>query len=380
MKYDLNTLNDYIERGLLIKNPHPTLPLDIYNYSRDCQFSEAWDEITLNMRGTIIDDKGNVIASAFSKFFNYEEVVDQVPVKADYVYVQEKMDGSLGILFYYQDEWHLATKGSFTSEQAKKGMEILKEKYNFFDQVFMTHVTYIVEIIYQENRIVVDFKGEEKIVFLGTSINGEEQHWTTSLSIFKGSGIKKSDIVKCEQHFSFGKDLYKSLKEKNIKNKEGFVLLFQPYFRMKIKFEEYVRLHRLLTSFSNVDIWELLKEGKNLDEFLDRVPDEFDKWVKSTIRNLQYHKYAIGERAGKTHDYFRYGKYGDRETEPTKKEFAEHLESCKVEPSIRSICFAMWDRKDYGQIIWKMIRPQYQKPFWNKEEEIPADSKWIKKD
>jgi RNA ligase len=163
-------------------------------------------------------------------------------------------------------------------------------------------------------------------------------------------------------------------------NAEGFVIKFKSGFRMKIKGEDYVRLHRLLTSFSNVDIWELLKDGKDLNGFLDRVPDEFDKWVKKTLRNLQYHKYAIGERAGKIYDYFRYGKYGDRETEPTKKEFAEHLEFCGVEPSIRSICFAMWDGKDYDQIIWKMIRPKYQKPFWNKEEEIPADSKWIKKD
>mgnify|MGYP000311380753 CR=1 FL=1 len=29
MKYDLNILNDYIERGLLIKNSHPTLTIDI---------------------------------------------------------------------------------------------------------------------------------------------------------------------------------------------------------------------------------------------------------------------------------------------------------------------------------------------------------------
>jgi RNA ligase len=100
------------------------------------------------MRGTVLDREGNIVARSFPKFFNYEEVADQVPVKADYVYVQEKMDGSLGILFYYQDEWHLATKGSFTSEQAKKGMEILKEKYKFFDQVFFKEVTYIVEIIY----------------------------------------------------------------------------------------------------------------------------------------------------------------------------------------------------------------------------------------
>ena len=147
-RYPIRTLNKYVNEGRIEKNPHPTLPISIYNYTRDTQFKNDWDEITLAMRGTIIDDEGHVVASAFNKFFNYEEVSDQVPLKGDYVYVQEKMDGSLGILFYYENEWHLATKGSFTSEQAKKGMEILKEKYKFFDKVFMTHVTYIVEIIY----------------------------------------------------------------------------------------------------------------------------------------------------------------------------------------------------------------------------------------
>jgi RNA ligase len=319
------------------------------------------------MRGTIIDDKGYVVASAFPKFFNYEEVADKVPTRSDYVYVQEKVDGSLGILFHYENEWHLATKGSFTSEQAKKGMEILKEKYKFFDKVFLTHVTYIVEIIFPSNRIVVDYGNKEKIVFLSTSIDGEEQHWTTSLSIFNASGIKKKDIVKCEQHFSFSPDLYRSLKEKNIKNKEGFVLIFQPYFRMKIKFDEYVRLHRLLTNFSNVDIWEYLKDGRDINILLEQVPDEFDAWVRKTINNLNYHKYQIEERAGKIHDYFRYGKYGDRETEPTKKQFAEHLEFCKTEASIKAICFSIWDKKNYDTIIWRILRPKYQKPFWNRE-------------
>ena len=278
------------------------------------------------------------------------------------------MDGSLGILFYYENEWHLATKGSFTSEQAKKGMEILKEKYQVFDQAFIKEVTYIVEIIYPSNVIVVDYMGKEKIVFLSTSINGEEQHWTTSLSIFNASGIKKEDIVKSEQHFSFGTDLYKTLKDKDTKNKEGFVLRFQPgNFRIKIKFEEYVRLHKLLTNFSNVDIWEYLKDDKDINILLEKVPDEFDAWVRGTISDLKYHKYRIEERAGKMHDYFRYGKYGDRETEPTKKEFAEHLEFCKTEASIKAICFSIWDKRNYDTIIWKMLRPKYQKPFWNRE-------------
>jgi RNA ligase len=364
-KYSIRTLNKYVNEGKIEKNKHPTLPISIYNYSRQTQFNNDWDEITLEMRGTIIDDQGYVVASSFPKFFNYEEVKNKLPKRSDYVYVQEKLDGSLGILFYYENEWHLASRGSFTSDQAKRGMEILKKDYRLHN--FLTHVAYIVEIIYPENRIVVDYKNKERIVFLSTSINGEEQHWTTSLTLFNASYIKKKDIVKCEQHFSFGPDLYRSLKDMNTKNKEGFVLIFQPYFRMKIKFDEYVRLHKLLTNFSNVDIWEYLKDGRNINELLERVPDEFDAWVRKTIQDLNYHKYRIEERAGKIHDYFRYGKYNDRDPEPSKKEFVKHLEFCKTEPAIKAICLSIWDKKNYDRILWRMIRPKYQKPFWNRE-------------
>jgi RNA ligase len=379
MKYDLNLVNDYIERGLLIKNSHPTLPLDIYNYSRDCQFSEAWDNVTLNMRGTVLDREGNIVARTFPKFFNMEEhKPGEIPNESFSVF--EKMDGSLGILFNYDGEWHLATRGSFVSAQAIRGKEIL-EKYRYMKLI--PDCTYLFEIIYSENRIVVNYDYED-LVLLAIIDNKDGYEYDIHSTEAHMMGLKLSDILdtmgfKLVKKYD-GVEDYKQLKSIIESNSGGFVIKFKSGFRMKIKGEEYVRLHRLLTNFSNVDIWELLKDGKNLDEFLDRVPDEFDKWVKDTIRNLKYHKYAIEERAGKTHDYFRYGKYNDRETEPTKKEFAEHLEFCKVEPSIRSICFAMWDRKDYDHIIWKMLKPKYQKPFWNKEEEIPADSKWIKKD
>lgn len=211
------------------------------------------------------------------------------------------------------------------------------------------------------NRVVVDYNGEEKIVFLSTSINGEEQHWTTSLSIFNASGIKKEDIVKCEQHFSFGHDLYKALKEKNIKNKEGFVLRFQPgNFRMKIKFEEYVRLHSLLTSFSNLDIWRFLMSGKDPEELLVRVPDEFDLWVRENIAKLKESYFLVEQEAKKIVEIVTKG-------EPSRKEIAEILRRT-VNRTAMSIVFNMLDGKDYSEIIWKSIRPKYQKPFWQRIE------------
>jgi len=385
MKLNLEILNQYVEEGWVVRNDHPSLPLSIYNYSRKTQYEGKWDDITLQCRGVITDNAtGKVLVRPFKKFFNYEELVgnkwkeSQLPPMCDYVYIQEKLDGSLGILFNYEGEWIMTTRGSFVSEQAIKGLEILKSKYNL--DSWLKHYGYLVEIIYPENRIVVDYGKKERVVFLSVVMNesyewgpfdDSEQHWTVSRSIFKMNGIKKEDVVRTEQHFNFSDDLYKSLKEKNENNKEGFVIRFHPgNFRVKIKFEEYVRLHKIITQVSTYDIWEHLKNGKDISELLEKVPDEFDKWVKKTVSTLQYHKYALEEQCGKSHDYFRYGKYNDVEPEPTKKEFAEHVKKY-TNPKLHGLMFAIWDgnRKRIDEILWKLIKPEYSKPFWQKETE-----------
>jgi RNA ligase len=146
MKYaNYDKLEKYITDGLIEVNKHPDLPLYIYNYSRKVQYEQLWDEVTLECRGLILDNEGNIVAKPFGKFFNFEEDPN-IDWDCDYVWVQEKMDGSLGILFHYADEWHMATRGSFKSDQAERGMEILKSKYDLKN--FMKEVVYVVEIIY----------------------------------------------------------------------------------------------------------------------------------------------------------------------------------------------------------------------------------------
>jgi RNA ligase len=384
MNLSLEILNQYVEEGWVVRNDHPSLPLSIYNYSRKTQYEGKWDDVILQCRGVITDNAtGKVLVRPFKKFFNYEELVgnkwkeSKLPPMCDYVYIQEKLDGSLGILFNYEGEWIMSTRGSFVSEQAIKGLEILKSKYNL--DSWLKHYGYLVEIIYPENRIVVDYGKKERVVFLSVVMNesyewgpfdDSEQHWTISRSIFKMNSIKKEDVVRTEQHLNFSEDLYKSLKEKNENNKEGFVIRFHPgNFRVKIKFEEYVRLHKLMTQLSTYDIWEHLKDGKDISELLERVPDEFDRWVKKTVSTLQYHRYALEEQCGKSHDYFRYGKYNDVDPEPTKKEFAEHVKK-HTNPKLLGLMFAIWDgnQEKVEQIIWKIIKPEYSKPFWQKEE------------
>jgi len=368
MKLTKEILNDYIAKGLVEESRHNTLPLSIYNYSRDCQFQGNWDWVTLMCRGLIMDDQERIIGRGFNKFFNYEELTHSVPwTSSDYVYVQEKMDGSLGILFYYAGDWHLATKGSFHSEQAVRGMEIIKEK--FFLRAFMREYAYVVEIIYPENRIVVEYP-EPKITFLSVFLNrahpgwtdggDDELHWTTANSVFAASAIHKKHIVETEQVFDgLGHDLYKTLKAKNLQNKEGYILRFFPSnFRCKIKFEDYVRLHRIITNFSNVDIWEAMMIGQNLGEALTDVPDEFDAWVKSVQTELQSQFDVI------ENEYKRIYKsiMSNPDAAGDRKVFAQFALLYKYP----SILFSMRDGKSYAESIWKNIRPVYSKPFWAK--------------
>jgi RNA ligase len=356
MKVDINIINEYVAKGLVDKNSHPTLPIAIYNYSREVQYEGKWDDITKMCRGLVLDGDGNVIAKSFNKFFNMEEhSSDEIPNESFEVF--EKMDGSLGILFWYEGKWVFATKGSFTSDQSIKGRELLS-KYDV--NPLPKGYTILFEVIYPENRIVCDYGDNESLVVLSmiSNANGVELDYSSLKQICDVTGfplVKRYD----------GITDYKTLKSIIDKDQEGFVLRFRSGFRMKIKGEEYVRLHRILTGFSNINIWEVLKDGKDMNEFLERVPDEFDKWVKSVAMNLRYSYFHIGERAGKMFDYFMYGKYNDKEPVTDRKVFAEWV--LKQDKHLQPILFKMFDKKDYSSYIWNLVKPTYSKPFWQKE-------------
>ena len=342
----MSILDDYSKRGLLIKQVHPKLPLHIWNYTPEVQYGQLWDNITLSCRGLVTDDRGNVLAKPFKKFFNIEED-RHVPTQDFEVF--EKMDGSLGIVFKYNGEVIYATRGSFASDQAK-WMAKYGEKYNFKD-ILVEGFTYLFEIIYPENRIVVDYGDQERLVLLGiiNTETGEEIPYDDIL--FDGW-----DIV---QKYDGIRD-YSELKGKIDNNAEGFVVRFSNGDRMKIKGEEYLRLHKIMTNISTTGVWEHLSTGGDINELLKDVPDEFYKKIKDYADTLSYGYYQVSEYCGKTHYNFRYGKYNDREVEPTKKEFAQHVLT-NGHPPYRAVMFAMWDGKPYEKLIWNVLKPEWKK-------------------
>ena len=314
---------------------HPDSGLFIYNYTAKAQYDRVWNEITLQCRGLILDADFNITARPFKKFFNLEEIpASEVPDEPFEVY--EKMDGSLGILYWRNNKPYIATRGSFISDQAKHATKILQGKYaHTFDQLDKS-VTYLFEIIYPGNRIVVDYGDRDDLVLLAVIDNKTGEDLPLANVGFP--------VVK---EYSGIHDLG-ALIALNEENKEGFVVKFKSGLRVKVKFTEYLRLHRIITGVSNVVIWEHLSEGRPFEGLLEKVPDEFYHWVKTTIDDLksQYDTILTDCRNA------------FKELE-TRKETAVYFQTQKYP----SVLFAMLDGKPYDKIIWKMIRPTYAKPY-----------------
>lgn len=88
--------------------------LSLFCYTNRCVYNRLWNNWNILARGLILDRATQqVIATPFPKFFNYGEINQVIVDEAFDVY--EKLDGSLGIAYYYQKQWHIATKGAFDS-------------------------------------------------------------------------------------------------------------------------------------------------------------------------------------------------------------------------------------------------------------------------
>ena len=350
LKVDWNVLNTYIDNKKIIANKHPEYDIWILNYSKDTQFEQAWDLYTLSCRGLVIDAEGNILARPFKKFFNYEEVYNKININKPFE-AYEKMDGSLIIVFYYAKEqkWIVASRGSFISEQAEIAYEIFKNEIDV--NLLSSAHTYIFELIVPTNRIVVNYGNFEGLVLIGMleTDSGVEVSYDEIINEY----TLELHIV--HRYYKYGDGIsVDGLKQLQEDNREGFVIRFEDGERIKLKFDEYIRLHRIVTNVSNKTVWEYLMNNHSFDELLERVPDEFYVWLKKTKSDLERQFKDIELEILKEF-YQIYCKEGITE----RKAFAEKA----LQSKNRGFLFALYDGKDYNEAIWKKIRPIYSKPF-----------------
>lgn len=336
---DFDAVREQVAAKYITARKHPTADLFIYNYTPKAMWEGHWTPETMACRGLIADGRDEIIARPFEKFFNYEQLDGKVPAEPFEVY--EKLDGCLAILYWIGDEPFIATRGSFESEQAVRATEVLRTKKRDWLPHLQKGWTYLLEFVSPHFRIVVDY-GETEDLFLLAAIHTETGQEAPLDYIHWQPKAKRYDWIA---------DLSELKKFENDED-EGFVVRFESGFRCKIKFAEYLRLHKILTQCSSKSIWESLRDGKPLDEILERVPDEFYKWVERTRADLLA-QFACLENAAR-------GVYEARPIADERRIVAEYFKSRFPHPAI---LFNMLDGKDYAGVVWKLLRPKFEKPF-----------------
>lgn len=334
----LRRIKDHVDAGDVRCSEHPGGGLFIYNYTEKCAYSRNWNPITLMCRGLILDEDGRVIARGMNKFFNYGE--PEAPKLGEFTIcsVHDKIDGSLGILYPGPDgRLAVATRGSFKSDQALKGTEILREKYHGWEPR-NPEVTYLFEIVYPENRIVLDYGQTEDLIMLGTVDNDSGIFYPAD--VFMQWQGPRAEVI--SRYSTIGKALAMPPRP----NAEGLVLRTLQGSLVKIKQDDYVQLHKVVTNLTTTRVWEAMRDGM-LDDVLAALPEPFKSDAELMSQQIWYRYQELEAGAQAVHRYALAASGGDR------KKYAEIV---KPFPK-NGLMFQLLDGKDLAPSLWKFAKP-----------------------
>lgn len=274
-------LDEEVISGMINVQSHPEFPhLKIYKYSQNAVMEKHWNEVTLIARGLILDTKAKeVVAIPFPKFFNYNEVIPTSTVMTKDFVATEKIDGSFGILYEYAGKWRIATVGSFVSEQAQWANKFLVDNIN--TDVLIAGTTYLLEIIYPSNRIVVPYS-EEALYLLGAYNAGLE------LSRSELDNMAVQVGFKVPRTYDFNSlDRILNVAQSLDHTHEGFVIRFDNGVRVKVKGDEYCRIHKLISRVTPIAIWEMLLNQDNMEQIVNDLPEEMQLDFKQIVSILR---------------------------------------------------------------------------------------------
>lgn len=244
--------------------------LVLFNYTPAAQIAGRWNWFETNSRGLILDaTTGAVVALPFPKFFNWGERGEVDTTTAPIVAIDEKLDGSLGILYRHRGQWRIATRGAFNSAQAVWATRYLNDHHRISST--LAGITLLFEIIYPDNRVVVDYGEREGLVLIGAR------------DTFRGNDLTPKALCAIATAFNFplptpyvGDDVDSVIARAKAlpANEEGYVVRFADGKRFKMKGDEYRRMHRFVTGLSFNRVLEAVRDNR-FAALIEGIPDEF---------------------------------------------------------------------------------------------------------
>lgn len=335
MDVDIDRIESLAEDGYIRKVKNGRMAL--YNYAPKTQYEGFWCRETMMCRGLILGDDGEVIALPFGKFFNWGEGgrTSDCALRE----ITEKLDGSLGIL-YRKDGYHIATRGAFDSDQAKWATHALGR----FDLRHLPEeLTLLFEIIYPDNRVVVDYGPREDLVLIGVRnrLTGWDGFYPDLVGLAEEYGFSVPGLTELsgvEATIEAAKTLELS--------EEGWVLRFSDGTRFKVKGDAYREVHRFLNHASFRHVLEAVRDGCWKD-YVEYIPDEFLDEVRRWEREIQQRVCEVESRVGVAFD---------AAPKDTRKAFALWVR--EQHPQEAAYLFAKLDSKKIRPLIYKLAFPK----------------------
>jgi len=231
--------------------------------------SELWDNpAALEARGNVYNESGECICACFKKFFNLNERPETrlEGIKDRIVQIQEKRDGSLlAPVLSSLGRVIFKTKKSFSSDVALLANQCVTKEVLELSRIFLERgYTPLFEFTHPDSKIVLDYGPTPKFTLLAvrSCSTGNEMPYSEMVEMAKEFVSPSLGIIPV---MPYTWTEVKVLLE-TAKGIEGFVLILGDGSRVKVKTEEYLRLHRIHTEIRERDIAEAV-----VDETLDDI-------------------------------------------------------------------------------------------------------------
>lgn len=240
------------------------------------------EPIVRECRGLILDETDNwaVVSRSFDKFFNHGEG-HAASIDWSTARVQEKLDGSLCVLYYYDGVWHVQTSGMPGADGEVNGLG-----YSFaslFWKVFEAmkfplplaanaDLCWAFELTTPWNRVVVPHK-EERLTLLAVRnrVTGIE-----SWNVAPYPAVRSFPLQSIE-------DVTATFSALNPMEQEGYVIVDAACNRIKVKHPGYVAIHHLRDGFGPRRLVEIIRSGE-APELLTYYPEWKPKFEEIQVR------------------------------------------------------------------------------------------------
>jgi len=370
---NLETLQELVKGGFqdwescgdVYARYHPDFPYVLLNYTPMAAVNRRWNWLERAARGLILNTRtGEVVARPFEKFFNYGEVFPAQGSRI--VEISEKLDGSLGILYRSPAGFlHIATRGSFESPQAEWATAYLRGNVNM--DAIPDELTLLFEIISPVSRVVINYPYEGLFLIGGVDrFTGESYTIKQLLPVAYQANLFSARLF----YLGLSMDEITSSAHKLPSNSEGWVVRFDDGLLLKVKGDEYVKLHKELSALRFQSIVELMVKAVLNDDtpfqaasrYANTLPEHHRKTVLEMAETIDAATRQFYEQCA--YDFARAMYFVEDEKE-MRKAFALRIQTTedgrKRDSLSSAVLFKMFDAAPYSKVMALIYRRLFDK-------------------